>query len=106
MLTACGVSSFPFLASSQSEKSLTNAVCPSAALLFFAAFILKPHKSDMFSAFVYIALHSFCHRLSAAGHRDPPWFMGCVNASNRLHPAEAVRDLDPVTCSVRCLDEG
>ncbi|XP_042255201.1 uncharacterized protein LOC121888015 isoform X2 [Thunnus maccoyii] len=62
----------------------------------------------MFSAFVYtfMALNSFCHRSSAAGHGDPSWFMGCVNASNRLYPHEDVRDLDPVTCSVRCLDEG
>ncbi|CAK6980027.1 polycystic kidney disease 1 like 1, partial [Scomber scombrus] len=62
----------------------------------------------MFRAFLstFIALQCFCHGSSAAGHGEQPWFMGCVNASSGLYPAEGVRDLDPVTCSVRCLDEG
>jgi len=38
--------------------------------------------------------------------RDAPWFMGCVEASGSLDTTEGARDLDPVTCSVRCLDEG
>ncbi|KAM7390602.1 hypothetical protein PAMA_008670 [Pampus argenteus] len=39
-------------------------------------------------------------------HRDPPWFVGCVNASSGLYAPERVRDLDPVTCCARCLHEG
>ncbi|XP_035510575.1 polycystic kidney disease 1 like 1 [Morone saxatilis] len=66
----------------------------------------------MFSAFVYtlISLHPLFHRLSVAvalpGHGISPWFVGCVNASSRLYASKGARDLDPVTCSARCLDEG
>ncbi|KAM8731306.1 polycystin-1-like protein 1 isoform 4-T4 [Acanthopagrus schlegelii] len=36
-----------------------------------------------------------------------PWFTGCVSAgSSVLRAPEGARDLDPVACSVRCLDEG
>ncbi|KAM3593069.1 uncharacterized protein V6R79_005557 [Siganus canaliculatus] len=35
------------------------------------------------------------------------WFMGCVNSSSsRLRVSEGVRDLDPVICCSRCLNEG
>ncbi|XP_028425777.1 polycystic kidney disease 1 like 1 [Perca flavescens] len=66
----------------------------------------------MFLAFVYtlISLHPFFHRSSASvpppDQEDSPWFMGCVNASSRLSAPKGARGLDPVTCSVRCLDEG
>nr|XP_046227980.1 uncharacterized protein LOC124049909 [Scatophagus argus] len=32
--------------------------------------------------------------------------MGCTNASSGLNAPKGARDLDPVSCSVRCLDEG
>lgn len=67
----------------------------------------------MLGALVYtlISLHPFFHRLSeavpAADEENSPWFMGCVNASSsRLYAPKVHRDLDPVTCSARCLDEG
>ncbi|XP_073344382.1 polycystin-1-like protein 1 [Pagrus major] len=51
------------------------------------------------------------HRLSAAApatdRENSPWFTGCVSASSaELRAPEGARDLDPVACSVRCLDEG
>lgn len=71
---------------------------------------------DMFSPFVYMfmSLHPLFNTLSVAAHpagdEDSPWFVGCVNASDSsvlgLHTSERGRDLDPVTCSARCLDEG
>ncbi|KAM9337218.1 polycystin-1-like protein 1 [Symphorus nematophorus] len=67
----------------------------------------------MFSVFVctLITLHPFFHRFSAAlpapdHDENSPWFMGCVKTSGRLYAPEGARDLDPATCSVRCLDEG
>ncbi|XP_070784659.1 polycystin-1-like protein 1 [Enoplosus armatus] len=62
----------------------------------------------MFSLFVHtlFALHQFFHRSCAADHGDLPWFVGCFNASNSVYAPKGARDLDPVTCSVRCLDEG
>ncbi|XP_045922035.1 polycystic kidney disease 1 like 1 [Micropterus dolomieu] len=85
--------------------SSSNTVGPSSCSSCFEA-------SDMLGAFVYalVSLYPFFHRLSAAahpsGHEDSPWFMGCVNDSNRLYAAKGGRDLDPVTCCARCLDEG
>lgn len=68
---------------------------------------------DMFGAFVYIlliSLHPFFPTLSVAGWDNSPWFMGCVNGSDssllRLCTPRGAHDLDPVTCSKRCLDEG
>ncbi|XP_070709442.1 polycystin-1-like protein 1 [Pempheris klunzingeri] len=66
----------------------------------------------MSGAFVFTLLSSlpFLHRLSVAlPPSDPeksPWFVGCVNASGRLYAPKGARDLDPVACSARCLDEG
>ncbi|XP_044033057.1 polycystic kidney disease 1 like 1 [Siniperca chuatsi] len=66
----------------------------------------------MFRACVYtlFSLHPFFHRLSAAvpppDHENSPWFVGCVNASDRLYAPKGALDLDPVTCCARCLDEG
>ncbi|XP_068438427.1 polycystin-1-like protein 1 [Clinocottus analis] len=39
-------------------------------------------------------------------HGDAPWFIGCVRASGSFDTSDGARDLDPVTCSVRCLDGG
>lgn len=93
-------------------------VSPAVLLNVFlvAAYGGKLYGSDMFSVFVYmfISLHPFFNTLSVAvhpsGHEKLPWFMGCVNASDfsflRLYTPRGAHDLDPVTCSVRCLDEG
>ncbi|KAM6908104.1 polycystin-1-like protein 1 [Lycodopsis pacificus] len=60
-------------------------------------------------------LQPIFHRSPAAAlppdHEDAPWFVGCVNASSAsssrsLYATNGARELDPVTCSVRCLDEG
>ncbi|KAG8009400.1 Polycystic kidney disease 1 like 1 [Nibea albiflora] len=45
-------------------------------------------------------------QVSARRQENSPWFTGCVKAGIRLYAARGARDLDPVTCSVRCLDEG
>ncbi|XP_050922890.1 LOW QUALITY PROTEIN: polycystic kidney disease 1 like 1 [Lates calcarifer] len=70
----------------------------------------------MFSPLVYllISLHPVFNTRSAAVHRSgqesSPWFVGCVNASGSsflgLYSPMGAHDLDPVTCCVRCLDEG
>ncbi|XP_034562845.1 polycystic kidney disease 1 like 1 [Notolabrus celidotus] len=55
-------------------------------------------------------LVSFLHLVSAtvppSDHEDSPWLLGCVTGSARLHGPGGARDPDPVTCCVRCLDEG
>lgn len=64
--------------------------------------------------YIFILLHPFFNTLSVAvhpaGHEDSPWFVGWVNASDSstlgLYTTSGGRDLDPVTCSARCLDEG
>nr|XP_020465285.1 polycystic kidney disease protein 1-like 1 [Monopterus albus] len=79
-----------------------------------AAFVRKLYASDMNCAFIYtfISLHPFFNMLSAAvhppGREDSPWFLGCFNASDSsfLYTPKGVHDLDPVTCSARCLDDG
>ncbi|KAK9527852.1 hypothetical protein VZT92_014377 [Zoarces viviparus] len=68
----------------------------------------------MFGAFLcaLISLQPIFHRWPAAAvppdHEDAPWFVGCVSASSAssLYATHGARELDPVTCSVRCLDEG
>lgn len=81
----------------------------SSAVFFFASCGLYP-AADMFGAFSFIAFHWCFHRLSAAAPppdpRDSPWFIGCVSAGDGPAAARRVRDLDPVNCCVRCLDEG
>ncbi|GLD54853.1 polycystic kidney disease 1 like 1-like protein [Lates japonicus] len=72
--------------------------------------------SDMFSPLVYllISLHPVFNTRSAAvhpsGQEGSPWFVGCVSASGStflgLYSPMGAHDLDPVTCCVRCLDEG
>ncbi|KAE8279963.1 Polycystic kidney disease 1 like 1 Protein abecobe [Larimichthys crocea] len=67
---------------------------------------------NMFRVFVFtlVSLHPFSHRfsvaVSATHQENSPWFTGCVKAGSRLYAPKGARDLDPVTCSVRCLDEG
>ncbi|XP_054479391.1 polycystic kidney disease 1 like 1 [Anoplopoma fimbria] len=66
----------------------------------------------MFGAFVstLILLDRISHRSSVAvlppDPKNAPWFMGCFNASSSLYTSKGGRDLDPVTCSVLCLDKG
>ncbi|XP_068160681.1 polycystin-1-like protein 1 [Antennarius striatus] len=68
--------------------------------------------SAMLGVFVYalISLQPFFHCVSDAApepvRENSPWFFGCVNASSGLFSPTALRDLDPVACSVLCLDEG
>lgn len=81
-----------------------------------AASVRKLSGSDMFRPLVlaFISLNPFFNTLCVAvpppGHEDSPWFVGCVNASDSsvfgLYTSRAGRDLDPVGCSARCLDEG
>ncbi|KAK5877456.1 hypothetical protein CesoFtcFv8_024959 [Champsocephalus esox] len=62
----------------------------------------------MFLAFVLSLLSS--PRWSAAAQAPDPgssaWFMGCFTPSSSSLFAPSGGDLNPVTCSVRCLDEG
>ncbi|XP_041824818.1 polycystic kidney disease 1 like 1 [Melanotaenia boesemani] len=44
---------------------------------------------------------------SSPGQESSPWFVGCFTASSiQLFESKGACDLDPVTCSKRCLDEG
>nr|XP_043891851.1 polycystic kidney disease 1 like 1 [Solea senegalensis] len=71
----------------------------------------------MFSPLLRVlALSCFNIRLAgvrASRQENSPWFIGCcvcASGSSSLFPLHdeptGVRDLDPVSCSVRCLDEG
>lgn len=83
LYAVCGLSALPVLLSSSSARFLSRA-------------------SDMFAVVVCTLIF---HRLSAAA--PAPWFTGCVSAGSAgLRAPEGARDLDPVACSVRCLDEG
>ncbi|XP_069369205.1 polycystin-1-like protein 1 [Paralichthys olivaceus] len=61
-----------------------------------------------------VSLHPFFNPSSAAlnptGNENSPWFIGCVRPSDsslvRLYSPKGAHDLDPVLCSVRCLDDG
>ncbi|XP_041670635.1 LOW QUALITY PROTEIN: polycystic kidney disease 1 like 1 [Cheilinus undulatus] len=65
---------------------------------------------NAFVCYTFILFYSSFHLLSVAvsssAHGESPWFVGCVNGSSGLLAPEGPRDLDPVTCCERCLDEG
>lgn len=115
VVSAPAFSSFPPLFSVLNSHVHIKCSCPSSCSVA-AALARKLNGSDMSSPFVYmfITLHPFFNTLSVAvhpaGHEDSPWFVGCVNASDSsvlgLYTPEGGRDLDPVACSARCLDEG
>ncbi|XP_072234365.1 polycystin-1-like protein 1 [Leuresthes tenuis] len=59
---------------------------------------------------VWIALHPCfprtCAAASSAGQESSPWLVGCTDASSlELFAAKGAGDLDPVRCSMLCLDE-
>lgn len=98
----CTSPPLPLFLSSQSVRpaALLLSSCSSCGLL---------SGSDMFLAFV-LSLLSFPRWSAAAQAPDPgssAWFMGCFTPSSSSSlSAPSGRDLNPVTCSVRCLDEG